>query len=87
MVIGSCEVNQLYSMLPLQSSSPGDYEEYEDQRRLVTVKSIKMAMILMMMDVMTMMIFTKGRVSKACSGRKMAGGAKGPRRAKASPEK
>ena len=57
----------MYSMLPLQSSSPEDCEEYEDQMRLVTVKSIKMAMILMMMDVMTM-IFTKGWVSKACSG-------------------
>ena len=66
MVIGSWEVNQLYSMLPLQSSSP---EQYEDQRRLVTVKSMKMAMILMMMDVMITMMFTKGRVSEACCGR------------------
>ena len=87
MVIGSWEVNQLYSMLPLQSSSPEEYQEYEDQMRLVTMKSIKMAMILMMMDVMITMMFTKGRVSEACSGRKMAGGAKGPRWAKASPEK
>ena len=48
--------------------------------RLVTMKSIKMviyvgAMNLMMIDVMITMIFTKGRVSKACCGRKMAGGA------------
>ena len=46
MVIGSWEVNQLYSMLPLQSSSPEDCEEYEDQMRLVTMKNIKIEMIL-----------------------------------------
>ena len=51
------------------------------------MKNIKIEMILMMLDVMTTMMFTKGRVSEACCGRKMAGGAKGPRRAKASPEK
>ena len=51
------------------------------------MKNIKIEMIFMMMDVMTTMMFTKGRVSKACCGRKMAGGAKRPRRAKASPEK